>query len=246
MRSENFPINFIQPLIQLMCLLCWATASADWHGDLSFRSEYVYRGYSKSRGNPVVQADLHYQAEAGWLLGSGVSQVSFDDHAYPGYSELEIKPYLGYNLALSADWRTELSVTGYFYNNKVFAHDADYAEFSAAVHYQDGLSARFFFAPDAYQRHAAVPGYELNYRRELLDNVQLSGGLGYSQATASLGQDYFYWNLGGSWFLMRNLALDIRYVDVHLADYPRTDYYQNEFYPRPLENQYLVSVTLGF
>jgi uncharacterized protein (TIGR02001 family) len=192
---------------------------ADWHGELSFRSEYVYRGYSKSRGNPVVQADLGYQAESGWFLGTGLSQVSFDDHKNSDYAELEIRPYLGWNFSLAADWRAELATSGYFYDNKVLGQDADYVEFSVALHYQDSLSARVFLAPNAYQSHATVPSYELNFRRDLLDSLQFSAGLGYSQAMALLGQDYFYWNLGVSWFLTHYLAVDMRYVDVHLDSY---------------------------
>lgn len=194
----------------------------------------------------MVQADLHYQGESGWFLGAGVSQANFDDHSNPDYAALEVKPYLGWNLPLSSDWQAELSVYGYIFNGKVFAQDADYTEFSAAMHYQDWLSGRVFLAPDAYQSHAAIPSYELDFRRDLSDTLQLSAGLGYSQAMALLGQDYFYWNLGVSWFLTSYLAVDMRYVDVHLDHYPVSEKSQDEFYPRPLAHQYLLSFTLGF
>jgi len=219
---------------------------ADWHGELSFRSEYVYRGYSKSRGNPVVQADLRYQAESGWLLGTGISQLSFDDHAPAGHADVEVKPYLGWNLAVTEDWRTDLLVSAYIFDNKVFGRNADYEEFSAALRYQDWLSARVFLATDAYQRHATVPDYELNFRRDLLDNFQFSGGLGYSQAVQLLRQDYFYWNMGFSWFPTSYLVIDMRYVDVHLEHYPKSSTYPDAFYPQPLANKYLISITLGF
>ena len=123
----------------------------------------------------------------------------------------------------------------------------DYAEFSATLHYQDWLSGKISVAPNAYQRHATVPNYELNYRRDILDTLQFSAGLGYSQAGALLGQDYFYWNLGASWFLTSYLTLDARYVDVHLNEYDTdAELHRNEFYPRPIKNKYLLSITLGF
>ena len=77
--------------------------------------------------------------------------------------------------------------------------------------------------------------------------MQFSAGLGYYQAGALLGQDYFYWNMGASWFLTSYLAIDIRYVDVDLeTPHHNIGLHPGEFYPRPLENKYLLSVTLGF
>lgn len=231
----------------LLCLLFGILpANADWHGEVKVMSDYVYRGYSKNRSNPAVQGHLDYQHDSGWFTGIGLSQVSFDDRINADYADLEIKPYLGWALPISADLRTEISVSGYIYNDKVFAKDSDYAEFYASLHYQDWLSGKVSVAPNAYQRHVVVPNYELNYRRDIFDNVQFSAGLGYYQAGALLGQDYFYWNMGASWFLTSYLALDIRYVDVDLDTHHNTESHSEEFYPRPLENKYLISLTLGF
>jgi uncharacterized protein (TIGR02001 family) len=222
------------------------SAQADWHGDLKFLTDYVYRGYSKSRGNPVVQAHVDYQDDAGWFAGLGLSQVRFDDQLNTARAEIEIKPYLGWSLPVSTDWRAEFSVNGYLYDNKVFGHDANYAEIYASLHCQDWLSARASVAPDAYQRQAAVLNYELNYRRDLLDNVQFSSGLGYYQAGALLGEDYFYWNAGISWFVTSYLAIDLRYVDVALSHDHDPEHDPDQFYPRQQDNKYLFSITLGF
>jgi uncharacterized protein (TIGR02001 family) len=233
----------------LLCLsLGTSSATADWHGELSLLSDYIYRGYSKSRSNPVVQGHLDYEDEMGWFTGVGISQVSFDDRPNREHADLEVKPYLGWSTPISADWRTDLSVTGYVFNDKVFAHDADYAEYYVALHYQDWLSGRVSVAPNAYQRHVTALNYELNYRRDILDSVQFSVGLGYYQAKAllELDKDYFYWNVGASWFVTSYLSLDIRYVDVNLDRRRYTKIDHEEFYPRLLEGKYLLSITLGF
>lgn len=244
---QYFLSSYCQGCVVVLCLLFASSGViAEWHGELSVLSDYVYRGYSKSRSNPVVQGRLDYEDDAGWFTGVGISQVSFDDRPSPDHADLEVRPYLGWNVPIADDWKTELSVTGYVFNDKVFAHDADYAEFYAALHYQDWLSGRISVAPNAYQRHETVLNYELNYRRDIFDNVQFSAGLGFYQAKALLDEDYFYWNLGASWFLTSNLSLDIRYVDVHLDKQQYDELGYEEFYPRLLENKYLLSMTLGF
>ncbi|MFZ2312924.1 MAG: TorF family putative porin [Methylobacter sp.] len=241
---DSFRLIFLR--LACLSLVLWLPVSqADWHGDIKLLSDYVYRGYSKSRGNPVVQGNIDYQDDSGWYAGLAASQVRFDDQKYADRAEIEIKPYLGWSLPLSTDWKGELSVTGYIYDNKIFNHTADYAEFYASLHYKDWLSATASIAPNAYQRHANVADYELTYRRDVLDTVQFSAGLGYNQAGALLGHDYFYWNAGVSWFATSYLSLDVRYVDVALPHQDLEDHH-DDFYPRQQENKYLFSATLGF
>jgi uncharacterized protein (TIGR02001 family) len=242
-NSSAFPA---QLTVFLFGLTIASNVNAEWHGKLLFLSDYVYRGYSKSRSNPVTQGHLDYQNNAGWFTGIALSQVSFDDRTHPEHADLEIKPYLGWTLPLSAEWRSELSATGYIFNDKVFALDADYAEFYASLHYLDWLSARISVAPNAYQRHVTTVNYELNFRRDIIDTVQFSMGLDYYQAGHLIGDDYWYWNIGASWFLTSYLALDIRYVDVDVDVQHSAERHHGEFYPRPLENNYLVTLTLGF
>lgn len=239
---------YLWPLALMTSLLGTSPAMADWHGELSVLSDYVYRGYTKNRSNPLVQAHIDYEGDSGWYAGVGVSQVSFDDRSNPEYADVEFKPYLGWTLPITNDWRADLAVTGYLYNDKVFAKDADYAEFYGSLHYLDWLSAKISVAPDAYQRHVTTLNYELNCRRDIFDSLQFSAGLGYYQPGELLHQtnDYFYWNAGVSWFATSYLSLDIRYVDVNLNRQNHLDPEQDEFYPRLLENKYLLSITLGF
>ncbi|MDD5272299.1 MAG: TorF family putative porin [Methylovulum sp.] len=226
-------------------LLMAGPAGADWHGKLSFLSDYVYRGYSKSRGNQVVQGQLDYQAEAGWFLGAALSQASFDDHDYPNYATVEAKPFVGMQWPLSTDWQAEASAYGYLYDGDVFGKPSDFGEIAAALHYQDSLSGKIAVAPSAYQRQATVD-YELSYRRDVYQNIQLSAGLGFYQAKNLVGKDYLYWNLGGSWFLNRHLVIDLRYVDVQLNGNYADGWRYGAFQPRLLSNHLLLSVSVGF
>jgi len=246
-RTLRAPLqSFFLILVWLLIFFKHTVVYAEWHGNIKLLSDYIYRGYSKSRGNPVVQAQIDYQNDAGWFGGLGVSQVRFDDQKNTDRAEIEIKPYLGRSFPLGADLRTELSASGYIFDHKIFNQTANYAEFFASLHYQDWLSAIFSVAPDAYQRHSDVMNYQLNYRRDLLDTVQFSSGLGYSQSAKLLGQNYVYWNAGFTWFATSYLSIDLRYVDAALKPQQEPDEHQDEFYPRPQDHRYLFSITAGF
>lgn len=237
--------------LRTLAFLCWfaVTAQADsaWHGEIALVSDYIYRGYSKSRGNPVVQANLEYQNPLGWYAGIGLSQVRFDDHQASDRAEMELRPYVGWSQSLLAELRGEIMIKGYVFDNKLFNQRAEYAEFYGLLHYQDWLSLQVSFAADAYQRSANTVNYEINLRRDLLDNLQLSTGVGFYQAGSLLGQEFFYWNAGISWFATDNLAIDLRYVDSALQAHQHHDTPDDsEFYPRQQDNQYLFSLRLGF
>lgn len=224
-------------------------ALAEWHGNLRLLSDYIHRGYSKSRGNPVVQAQLNYQNLDGWFAGLQLSQVQFDDQPNPDRAEFESRLFAGQLFQLTSDLRAEISASGYIFDGKIFDHTANYAEVFAALHYQDWLSLRMGIAPNAYGLNANVRSYEINYRRDLLDNLQFSSGLGFTQASQLLDQNYFYWNAGFTWFVTSYLSLDLRYVDVALSHYalePAHEARNDEFYPRPQDNNFQFSLSIGF
>jgi len=234
-----------------ICLLAWAllTSSsafgAGWHGNVSFVSDYQYRGYTKSRSAPVVQGRLDFDHESGWYAGAAVSQVGFDDKPSPDRAHFEARPYLGWALGLSPDWQADLTASGYLYDGRVFDQSAHYAEISGAVTFRNWLTGRIALAPDAYQRNCDVLTYETQARYDLLDNLQLSAGLGFHQAAKLLDHDYFYWNSGLTWYPTNHLSFDFRYMDAQIQAAHEVHEF-TEFYPRPIENKWVLSVSLGF
>lgn len=204
---------------------------AEWHAELRWLSDYIYRGYSKSQGGSVTQAHVDYYGQSGWFAGLDVSQVNFAYRARSDRSQIEIRPYAGVSTPLTANWRADWMVAGYLYDNKVFNADGNYAELYSTLHYQDWLSVGVSLAPDAYQRQIDVLNYELTVRHDILDNLQLSSGVGYYQIGALLRRDYAYWNAGLTWFALPHVAVDLRYVDSGL---------------NRIENQFLFGVTLGY
>jgi uncharacterized protein (TIGR02001 family) len=231
----------------LILALAGGSAWADFKASVSFMSDEVYRGYSKSRNNPAVTGNLEYSRDPGFYTGLWVSSVSFDDTEYPDRASVEINPYLGWSFRIAADWRTDISASGYVYDGKIYGMNSNYAELAGALHFRDVLSARIAYAPDAYGRDAGTIAYELTARYFPADNWQISAGLGFYQASELVQRDSFYWNAGLTWYPIRYLALDLRYVGTTAGEYREGgthSYY--EFRPRPLDFPLLFTLTAGF
>lgn len=231
----------------LLCLALTAPVhGGEFGASASLASDYAYRGYTKSRGNPVLQGNLSYTANSGVYAGVWVSGVSFDDKPYRARSGGEIYPYLGWGKSWSDDWRTDLSVARYVFDDGIFGRGSDYDEFYGALHWRDRFTARIAFAHDAYNRSAKTFAYELTWRHRPWDRVQLSAGLGFNQAYELLHYDYFYWNAGLSVYLNRHVTLDVRYVDANLDVHAEHLDGEEDFYLRPLLRPVLVTLTVGF
>ncbi len=53
-----------------------AKGDANYSALVKFTSNYVYRGYSKSSGNPVVQGNLDYEHSSGFLSEPGFLRLT--------------------------------------------------------------------------------------------------------------------------------------------------------------------------
>ena len=181
----------------------------------SFTTNYFYRGYSKSGNRPALRGNVDYEHDSGLYAGSWLSWVDLGDDGFPGHSDIEFYPYLGYSMEVMGDGRLDLAVARYIYNDKVFGLYSD--EYSLAVHFRDSATARFGYADDAYHRGHAMLNYDLSGRYPLTDALEFSAGLGYNDASAVLEYNSIYWHGGLTWYWNR-LALDFRYVDYKHLD----------------------------
>lgn len=218
--------------------------TADTGVSAVFTTNYIYRGYSKSNDQPVAQANVEHSRDNGVYAGLWASMVNFGDSDYPDSAPAEINPYLGWMTELSGGWRGEMAVQGYVYAGKIEGETSNYAEFQLATHYQDWLSARWAYAPSAYGREASTFAYELLGRYTVMDTLQASVSVGLNQAVELLDQNYPYWSAGITWYPWRFLALDARYVDSGLRE-SAAGSHGNYFVARPLDNTYLITVTVG-
>jgi uncharacterized protein (TIGR02001 family) len=221
------------------------SARAELSVSIKFTTNYVHRGYSKSNGNPSFQGNIDYEHSSGLFNGAQLSWVDFveSDSSDP---RLEISPYLGWSYGLTDDWRIEAILAGYLYDSKLLDRGADYFESSFAVHYRDMVTARFIYAPDSYDHGLELFTYELQTRYPLTDTFTLSAALGFEDGNPIREYDHLYWNIGASWFVHKNLAVDLRYHDSDLLH--QTHFYGPaiRFRPAWINSAVVFSISVGF
>jgi uncharacterized protein (TIGR02001 family) len=209
--------------VGVLCLSIAATtlaprpaASVTLDGDITYTSDYVYKGISQTGGRSAGQIDLHLSTADGTFLGvfaSTLSHVWRRDYESFGWN-YELVEYLGHRFDLSPAWSTTLTAVNYSYLDGNAAFSNDYQEISAAVAYLDALTATVSWTPNAVRydrgyRLGRYPAYtaELSAQVPVVGRLYLTGGAGY-YTTDSTG--YAYGNAGLA-FEFKSLRFDAGY-----------------------------------
>lgn len=232
----------------LGAMLVWSTcAYSEFHGALTATTNYVWRGYSKSSDHFSYNANLDYEHDTGFFIGTTASRVDFGDQGFGDRAQFEIVPYLGWSTDLGDKWRIDLQWSRYFYDGNVFGEFSDYNEFYGFLHYDDMISARIAFSEDLYHREHSAVDFEISGRYSLTDWLEFSAGTGYSLAKKAIEYDYLYWNAGLSAYY-KYVVVDLRYMDAleTASEHHWGSGSGADAYPETLNSTLVFSFSIGF
>jgi uncharacterized protein (TIGR02001 family) len=250
------PQRIMQSKLTLLKMLCIGlalgqsgSAYAEIHGTITGATNYVWRMYSKSNNEPVIQGNLDYQYPSGFYVGVSASSFNIgksevrEDFNFSNQARAEVSPYLGWSFKFADDWRFDTQYSRYFYDGKIYQFSGDYNEFYLFLHYKDLLTLHTSFTDDFYGMGDIAFNYELTGRFPITDYLEFSSTFGYSQVRSVLSADYPYWNAGltGRY---KFISMDLRYYDA------REIYIKSQSlspdHPDTLKATVVFSITVGF
>ena len=207
--------------IGVVCLLIAAmaprfAAAVTFDGDLSYTSDYVFRGISETGGRSAGQIDLHVTSGDGTFVGVFASTLSHVWHR--GYDNLgwnyELEEYLGHRFDVSPSWSTTVTAVNYSYLDGNAPLNNDYQELSVAVSYLDSWTATVGAIPNAVRydrgyRLGRYPAYTVDTSTQvpIVGRLFLTAGAGYYTSDST---GYAYGNAGLA-FEFKSLRLDAGY-----------------------------------
>ena len=203
-------------------------------------SNYLYHGYTKSDDHAVVQAHAGVSHPSGIYAGMWLSQLDF------GGAQVELIPYVGAQTTVAGDFRFDAVLSGYVYDAKVFADDADYVETSASIDWRGLLSARISVAFDNYGGGHTTAAGELKGRYPVTDVLDITSGVGVDELAAVTAYDVIYWNLGLSYYLGKHVVADLRYVDNVYMNEVHSAATKSRFSAAEVSGRAVLSISIGF
>jgi uncharacterized protein (TIGR02001 family) len=184
-------------------------------GDLSYTSDYIYRGISETGGHGAAQVDVHLTTRDGTFAGafaSTLGRVMFYHWDY------EMETYLGHRFDISPLWSTTLTAVNYAYYGGNALVSNDYQELTLAASYLDRWTLSVSASPNVNRynrtyRLGRYPAYGIDASAQLplIGRLLFTAGMGYYQVgSGSEGMGYAYGNSGLA-FEYKNLRFDVGY-----------------------------------
>ena len=209
-------IGVVCLLIAVVLLAPRAADAITFNGDLTYTSDYVYRGISETGGRSAGQIDLHVGSADGTFVGvfaTTIDRLWHTDYATIGW-DYELEEYLGHRFDLSQSWSTTVTAVNYQYKHGNAPINNDYQEVSAAVSYLDSWTLTAAYIPNAVRyfrgyRVGRYPAYtgDIATQLPLVGRFFLTAGAGYYTSDST---GYAYGNAGLA-FEFKSLRLDAGY-----------------------------------
>jgi len=206
------------PVLWIAALLASPAArGAGLAGELTYTTDYIFRGISQGEPGSAGQLDLHYTTADGTFFGVfGTTLRRIYGHGYRG----EIDGYLGHRFDLSPTWSTSISATQYSYVAGNLRHSSDYQELAVSLAYLDQWTFTVAASPDQVRYEGRYwLGHYAAYDADFAGQIPLghglfaTGGLGYYLLQGPAGTGYVYGNAGVA-YEYRSLRADLGYYAV--------------------------------
>ncbi len=203
-------------LIAVALLAPRNAAAITFNGDISYTSDYIYRGISQTGGRPAGQIDLHVGTSDGTFVGvfgSTLDRLWHREYDTLGW-DYELEEYIGHRFDFSPTWSTTLTGVNYQYKHGNAPLNNDYQELSVSVSYLDSWTVTAAFIPNAVRYSAGYrlgryPAYSADSVTQLplIGRLFLTAGVGYYISDSA---DYYYGNAGLA-FEFKSLRVDAGY-----------------------------------
>lgn len=195
-----------------------AAHAGEWSANIAITSDYTFRGYTQSMGEPAVQGGFDYTAET-WYAGVWASTIDFGIEG-----DLETDLYVGVTPKLGPV-SFDLGLVGYFYPNSTNDYgDLDFFEAKAVATINPveplTLGAGLYYTPEFALNGGDGWYYEASGSYALTEAVALSGAVGHQSVDApgyyfGIDDAYTTWNVGVT-LSAGGFDLDLRYHDSDL------------------------------
>lgn len=186
-------------------------------GDISYTSDYIFRGISQTGGRSAGQIDLRLGTADGTFAGVFASTLSHlwwqRRLGYTGWN-YELEAYLGHRFEVSPSWGITATATNYAYLGGNAPTSNDYQELSLTATYLDLWTLEFALTPNAVRSddYGNTKRYEAatlssSVQVPLIGRLAATAGAGYYR---SEDDGYGFGNAGLS-FEFKSLRVDAGY-----------------------------------
>ncbi len=186
-------------LMLILVLAPWSGAqsasddpSPALQAEIAVTSDYVFRGYSRSEGNPALQAGLRYRHRSGFFVGGWASTVRFAfDDTIGDPRRAEVRGFTGYARPVGQSWFWNALIVRYEFPGSDDRIDTSYTEAQISAQYRELVSTTIAYTSGYLGRDGPGLFGEVTAGYPLPFNLDLSVGIGYAELDPSSASHFY-------------------------------------------------------
>lgn len=179
-------------------------------GDVTFVSDYAFRGISQTDEAPALQGGLTLAAESGLYVSVWGSSVDFG-----GQGTLELDVMLGWSGDIAEGWSADVGIMRYGYPNTEF-EGSNFWEAYGSVSYQD-LTVGLTYSDDFYGSTGKYYYIYAGYSLALTENFAVDFHIGQNEFSDDSSASYLDYGVTLSTEVL-GIGLSLAYIDTDFKD----------------------------
>lgn len=179
-------------------------------GDVTFVSDYAFRGISQTDEAPALQGGLTLAAESGLYVSVWGSSVDFG-----GQGTLELDVMLGWSGDIAEGWSADVGIMRYGYPNTEF-EGSNFWEAYGSVSYQD-FTVGLTYSDDFYGSTGKYYYIYAGYSLALTENFAVDFHIGQNEFSDDSSASYLDYGVTLSTEVL-GIGLSLAYIDTDFKD----------------------------
>ncbi len=179
-------------------------------GDLTFVSDYAFRGISQTDEAAAIQGGLTLAGDTGFYLSVWGSSVDFG-----GQGTLELDVLFGWSGDIAEGWSADVGIMRYGYPNTEFA-GSNFWELYGSVSYKD-ITLGLTYSDDYYANTGTYYYIYAGYSLALTEQLSLDFHIGQNEFSDDSSASYLDYGVTLSTEVL-GLGLSLAYIDTDIKE----------------------------
>jgi uncharacterized protein (TIGR02001 family) len=231
LRSMPSPLPILATAAGIGLLVAGARANAaEFSGNATLTSDYVWRGSTQTHGDPAVQAGFKLAGESGVYASVWASNVEFAPETHAS-SEFDLT--LGWGRSLGGDWAVDANILHYAYPSTTT--DLDWTELNGTVTWKNDYWASLGYSNQALGYDASGLYGLVGTKLPINDRFRFEATAGYYDLedldNDGRGDSYAHGSLSAIWAITRPGAKSTAEarLTAHATDSKAEDFFGDDF-----------------
>ncbi|WP_423187448.1 TorF family putative porin [Alishewanella sp. d11] len=179
-------------------------------GDLTFVSDYAFRGISQTDEAAAIQGGLTLAGDSGFYLSVWGSSVDFG-----GQGTLELDVLFGWSGDIAEDWSADVGIMRYGYPNTEIA-GSNFWELYGSVSYKD-ITLGLNYSDDFYANTGTYYYIYAGYSLALTEQLSVDFHIGQNEFSDDSSASYLDYGVTLSTEVL-GLGLSLAYIDTDIKE----------------------------